>query len=741
MLDVEERADSLVSDPGRRSSVPALRMSWAIAVLILSLASLGGAMAQGAAKHGATAPALPERSAEVAPYLAKLDDQQTRAVLARVLEERTRETDPEELSDMLVAFEHATARLGGRVAQIANASPEAASAPSMFWQWLTTGGEDPGALWRALAGAAFIIAFCWSVQAAAAIALRPLIRRWSIGGCGSRARAAGIVLRWIAFLAAVAGTHALAPELARPSRLTALAIILTFAGAWIGAGAVAVVLPALHRSDAPPSSEPRVGLLRFALGAFFAALFGLALMREAGMSADARLLIGLILWLACGLLVLLAFPRVRRPVAANDAEGYGADRDAVERFLHRHASLLLRLSFLAILIVSAVLAILRGPDAIWSGIASFGLLGILVAGLGLTRTPLRPVTAMEAAAPSPWAATLRRGLRLLILLGFALGLAAAWDVDLFHTANRHLGDRVARGIVTVAITVGLAYLVWEVIRTALARSALGPHHIELERGEEGGGTVGTRLQTFGPVLRNFLFVAVITVAAMVCLSSLGVDIGPLLAGAGVIGIALGFGAQTLVRDIISGVFFLAEDAFRVGEYIEIGNTRGTVEGIAIRSLKLRHHRGPVHTVPFGEIKQLTNHSRDWVIMKLEFLLAFDTDLRKVKKIVKEIGTELAAHPELGHAILEPVKSQGVRRMEPTGLVVGLKFMAKPGSEVFVLRREVYQRVRDAFEKNGIQFARPQVTVAAPLSAGPPAAIPPDQLGAAVHALEAPRERR
>jgi small-conductance mechanosensitive channel len=201
---------------------------------------------------------------------------------------------------------------------------------------------------------------------------------------------------------------------------------------------------------------------------------------------------------------------------------------------------------------------------------------------------------------------------------------------------------------------------------------------------------------------------------------MGMDIGPLLAGAGVIGLALGFGAQTLVRDIISGVFYLAEDAFRIGEYISIGSTRGTVEGIAIRSLKLRHHRGPIHTVPFGEIKQLTNYSRDWIIMKLEFLLAFDTDLNKVKKIVKTIGKELEAHPELGHAILEPIKSQGVRRMEPTGMVVGLKFMATPGSEVYMLRREVYQRVRDAFEENGIQFARPQVMIAAsgdaPLSA-------------------------
>ena len=264
---------------------------------------------------------------------------------------------------------------------------------------------------------------------------------------------------------------------------------------------------------------------------------------------------------------------------------------------------------------------------------------------------------------------------------------------------------------TATVTLVIAYLTWEVIRTALGQSLLRPPRAGIASGEGSADLAATRLQTFAPVLRNFLFVVVITVATLVCLAALGINITPLLAGAGVIGIALGFGAQTLVRDVISGVFFLAEDAFRIGEYISIGNTRGTVEGIAIRSLKLRHHRGPVHTVPFGEIKQLTNYSRDWIIMKMEFLLAFDTDLRKVKKLVKDIGKELEGHPELGHAVMEPLKSQGVRRMEPAGMVVGLKFMGKPGSEVYALRREIYQRVRDAFEQNGVRFARTEVFVA------------------------------
>ena len=124
---------------------------------------------------------------------------------------------------------------------------------------------------------------------------------------------------------------------------------------------------------------------------------------------------------------------------------------------------------------------------------------------------------------------------------------------------------------------------------------------------------------------------------MLVLSSLGVNIGPLIAGAGVVGIAIGFGAQTLVRDIVSGFFYLIDDAFRIGEYVVIDQIRGTVEKISVRSFQLRHHDGPVHTIPYGEIRSLTNWSRDWAIMKFELRIPFETDIEKVRKIIKQIA--------------------------------------------------------------------------------------------------------
>jgi small-conductance mechanosensitive channel len=205
-------------------------------------------------------------------------------------------------------------------------------------------------------------------------------------------------------------------------------------------------------------------------------------------------------------------------------------------------------------------------------------------------------------------------------------------------------------------------------------------------------------------------VTVLVIVVLTVLSSLGVNIAPLLAGAGVVGIAIGFGAQTLVRDIVSGIFFLLDDAFRVGEYIEEGHLRGTVEGMSLRSLRVRHHRGAVHTIPFGELKSLTNYSRDWIILKLEFRVPFDVDLGLVKKLVKQVSAELLENPDYGSHFIEPLKFQGVRRMEEFNMVIGVKFMTKPSGAQWMVRRDAYQRLRDEFARHGIDFAQRNVKV-------------------------------
>ena len=167
-----------------------------------------------------------------------------------------------------------------------------------------------------------------------------------------------------------------------------------------------------------------------------------------------------------------------------------------------------------------------------------------------------------------------------------------------------------------------------------------------------------------------------------------------------------------MTDIVSGIFFLIDDAFRVGEYLDVGDTMGSVEKISIRSMQLRHHRGNVHTIPYGSIDKVTNFSRDWVIMKLMFTVPFDTDPNKVKKIFKKIGAEMMEDPLYKDDFLEPFKSQGVFQFDDVGIVMRGKFMAKPGTQ-FTIRKEIYNRVRDEFKANGIEFARREVRVAIP----------------------------
>jgi moderate conductance mechanosensitive channel len=236
----------------------------------------------------------------------------------------------------------------------------------------------------------------------------------------------------------------------------------------------------------------------------------------------------------------------------------------------------------------------------------------------------------------------------------------------------------------------------------------------------GSGTSASRLRTLLPLLRGCLLATICVTAALIALAEFGVQIGPLLAGAGVVGIAVGFGAQTLVRDVISGAFYLMDDAFRLGEYIDVGDAKGTVEKIGIRSMQLRHQRGALNIVPYGAIRRLNNQSRDWVIEQLEFRVTYDSDITKVNRIVKRIGQELQADPELGSQMLQPLKSQGVMAMEDNALLVKAKFMAKPG-EQFAIRREAYQRIKQAFDENGIKFAHRQVTVHVPPGSGGPQA--------------------
>ena len=299
-----------------------------------------------------------------------------------------------------------------------------------------------------------------------------------------------------------------------------------------------------------------------------------------------------------------------------------------------------------------------------------------------------------------------------LLLGITL-LGFLWDVNIFSLSKTGVGQQVFDAILDIGLILILAYFLWEIVKSTIdQRIREEDPDIDSGEAEEGGGNAASRLSTLLPLIRTTFFIVLLTVVIFVILSELGFNIGPLIAGAGVVGLAIGFGAQALVTDIISGMFFLIDDAFRRGEYIDVGSAKGTVEKISIRSLQLRHQNGPVHTVPFGQITTLSNFSRDWAIIKFEVRVPFETDINKVRKLVKNIGIEMMEDELLGPMILAPLKSQGVNRMDDSALIVRCKFTAVPGKQ-FLVRREAFTRIQLAFAENGIKFAPRRVVVDAP----------------------------
>jgi moderate conductance mechanosensitive channel len=268
--------------------------------------------------------------------------------------------------------------------------------------------------------------------------------------------------------------------------------------------------------------------------------------------------------------------------------------------------------------------------------------------------------------------------------------------------------RLSLRLVGVATLALLTHVVWITVRTAIDQrlSRVPPP------GAHRGPDASARLLTLLPLLRVTAAVLLVVMLVLSSLWALGLEVTPVLAGAGVVGLALGFGAQALVRDVIAGVFFLAEDAFRIGEYIESGtSTKGTVERITLRTVALRHHNGPLHFVPYGALGTVRNTSRDWVVEKFNLPLPIDADSEKIRKLIKKVGEEMVADPELGPLILEPLKGK-LYRVDPGVKIFRCKFRTAPGRQ-FDLRAQAYKRIEAALAKLGVGFADGKQTVVIP----------------------------
>lgn len=300
---------------------------------------------------------------------------------------------------------------------------------------------------------------------------------------------------------------------------------------------------------------------------------------------------------------------------------------------------------------------------------------------------------------------LARCARVFVLIVVIVNIAESWVVNVLALVDERAWDRLTGVGRSTGITLFVAFVLWELFKyaTEAYMYRLAQKNLVADDGGQPSGSIAARFDTLMPMIRVTVATVILIIAVLVALDDIGVNTAPLLAGASVLGLAISFGSQALVKDIVSGIFYLADDAFRVGEYIRCGQSEGTVEGFTMRSIRIRHPNGQIQVIPFGDLGQIANFSRDWAALKFNLRFARDTDLDKLREATRKIGGELMAEPDLKAEILEPLKIHSVAEVADNALVVRFKLKTRPGSTGAVQDRTLRQMLK-AMPEHGIAFA-------------------------------------
>ena len=218
-----------------------------------------------------------------------------------------------------------------------------------------------------------------------------------------------------------------------------------------------------------------------------------------------------------------------------------------------------------------------------------------------------------------------------------------------------------------------------------------------------------RARTLARVIRSTALVTIVIVAGLMILLELGLDITPLIAGAGVVGVALGLGAQSLISDVISGFFILLEDQFAVGDAIQVGSIGGSVEKMTLRATFLRDLEGTLHVVPNGEMRIVSNRTKDWSRAVVDLGVAYDEDIGRVVAALDKIGRELYQDEEFASLLLEEPTVSGVEALGDWAVTVRIMAKTRPGKQ-WEVARELRRRIKESFEREGIEMPYPRQEV-------------------------------
>ena len=290
-------------------------------------------------------------------------------------------------------------------------------------------------------------------------------------------------------------------------------------------------------------------------------------------------------------------------------------------------------------------------------------------------------------------------LRSVVMLGIgvatAVALLQAWGLGIVGWFQGNgLGGRSISALTLIGVTVVLAVLVWEGVN-----AAIDMHIAKLSQTAQLARA--GRLRTLLPMLRTVLLVTIVLVVVLMSLDELGVNIAPLLAGAGVVGIAVGFGSQKLVQDLITGLFLLLENAMQVGDVVTLGGLSGTVEALSIRTIRLRALDGSVHIIPFSAVTTVTNQTRDYGYAVMDVSVGLNEEPERIVAVLKEAAEGMRKEPRWQNIVLEPLDVMGVEKFVDLAWVMRVRMKTQPSSR-WAVSRELNRRFKCAFDEQGIE---------------------------------------
>ncbi|UUQ66217.1 mechanosensitive ion channel family protein [Pseudomonas fuscovaginae UPB0736] len=283
------------------------------------------------------------------------------------------------------------------------------------------------------------------------------------------------------------------------------------------------------------------------------------------------------------------------------------------------------------------------------------------------------------------------------LVFIELGLRV-WGMSLIRFTEGE-GHEVSVRLFSLGGTLIFAWLVWILADTAV-------HHA-LTRSRK--GLANARAQTMMPLIRNVLFVAIFIIALIVALANMGMNVTPLLAGAGVIGLAIGFGAQSLVADLITGLFIIIEDSLAIDDYVDVGGHLGTVEGLTIRTVRLRDIDGIVHTIPFSEIKSIKNYSREFGYAIFRVAIPYNMAIDDAIKLMRDVGQKMRTDPLQRRNIWSPLEIQGVESFESGSAILRARFKTAPIKQ-WEVSRAFNLALKRTMDEAGLDLATPRLSV-------------------------------